>query len=233
MLPAIVSTLLNISIDFSYWYHKSNIKVMVIKTPFLVFLIGIMLFPAYVYSKTLGEYGTTYPIIEKDALEEIEERAKAIDWNKHLDKKKWEDKIKNYKPDNLTSLPRAKQDKIFNVDMTYTLDMDIPDGKGGILYPKGYTFNPLVFINYPNTLVVINGDDKKQVEWFNKSQYSDDIKTMLLLTEGNYFKLREQLKRPVYSANKQITDRLKLQSVPSIVSQKGLFMEIKEIKIDD
>jgi len=28
--------------------------------------------------------------------------------------------------------------------MTYTTEIDVPDGKGGVLYPKGYTFNPSI-----------------------------------------------------------------------------------------
>ena len=41
--------------------------------------------------------------------------------------------------------------------MTYTTEIDVPDGKGGILYPKGYTFNPLEYLTYSKTIIVING----------------------------------------------------------------------------
>ena len=38
----------------------------------------------------------------------------------------------NIVPENLVKLPAAKENRAFLVDMTYTLDVDLPDGKGGI-----------------------------------------------------------------------------------------------------
>ena len=41
-----------------------------------------------VEAKVLGTYGATYPIAERDALEEIQERARQVDWQKVLDRRK-------------------------------------------------------------------------------------------------------------------------------------------------
>ncbi len=43
--------------------------------------------------------------------------------------------------------------------MTFTLGNDIPDGKGGVLYPKGYAFNPSNYLSLTSLLVVIDSDD--------------------------------------------------------------------------
>jgi len=71
-------------------------------------------------------------------------------------------------------LPSALEDSIRTVDMTYTTEFDVPDGRGNILYPKGYVFNPLEYVYLPNMLVFINGGKKDQVEWFNSSAYFND-----------------------------------------------------------
>ncbi len=42
------------------------------------------------HAKDLGIAGATYPIAEKDALAEIEERAKQVDWEKVIKKDKME-----------------------------------------------------------------------------------------------------------------------------------------------
>jgi len=200
----------------------------------LIIALFIFLCPNLAIASThvLGAFGRTYSIIERDALEEIKEHASKIDWHKHFNKEKAERAVKNYQPEKMTALPRATENRTFSVDMTYTLDFDIPDGKGGILYPKGYTFNPLDYVQLPNILVVINASDKKQVEWFESSQYINDYKTMCLITEGKFWTLSQELQKPVFYANKQIVERFKLKAVPSVVQQKGQYMEVKEFDVE-
>ena len=181
----------------------------------------------------LGTVGVTYEIAEEDALVAFQERAKQVDWSKIFSREKTEKLIREYKPKGLVSLPRASEDRTFHVDMTYTLEFDIPDGKGGILYPKGYTFNPLDYVQMPTVLVIINADDTDQVKWFKESGYDKDFKAMLLLVGGSYSDLAEKLDRPVFYADERITSKFKLKAVPSVVRQDGAFMEVKEFQIPE
>jgi len=181
--------------------------------------------------KDLGTVGTVYPIAEPDALKELKSRAARVDWNKVFDREKVRRKVTNFKPRDLKKLPAAHRDRSFLADLTYTLDMDIPDGKGGILYPKGYTFNPLDYVRMRRTIVVINGNDRRQVEWFRKSPWFKDINAMLLLTDGGYHALGESLRRPVFYASRLIVERLQLKAVPSVAAQKGRFMEVREYHV--
>jgi len=185
------------------------------------------------FAINLGTVGVTYEIAEEDALAAFQERAKQVNWNKVFSKEKAEKLIREYKPEGLVSLPRASEDRTFHVDMTYTLEFDIPDGKGGILYPRGYTFNPLDYVQMPAILVVINGDDTDQVKWFRGSGYDKDFKTMLLLVGGSYSDLAEKLDRPVFYADEKITSKFKLKVVPSVIRQDGIFMEVKEFQIQE
>lgn len=192
----------------------------------VVIVITLLLGTASVQAKVLGTYGMTYQISEKDALAEIEARARQVDWNKVLDKKK----VENYQgPPDRMSLPRAKRNRSFLVDMTYSTEIDVPDGKGGILYPKGYTFNPLDYVTYPKTLVVINGSDPDQVKWLAGSEYDKRLDVTLLLTEGSFKTVAKKVSRPVFYADRKIIERLKLQAVPSIIRQKGRMMEVTEV----
>jgi conjugal transfer pilus assembly protein TraW len=201
-----------------------------LRTDALIFAIMLLLSSSS-YASVIGSAGATYPIIEKDALNEIEENVDKIDWKRHMNRMK--DSLVSYRPANLHPLSRAKEDRTFAVDLTYTLEFDIPDGNGGILYPKGYTFNPLDYASLPNILVFINGDDKKQIEWFRNSVYSGDHRVMLLLTDGSYVSLSERLQRPVFYASRQIAERFRLQAVPSVVYQQGKTVEVKEFGIKD
>ena len=179
-------------------------------------------------ARELGTVGATYAIAEKDALVEIEQKAKSIDWSKVIKRKP----IEEYNgPEDRMSLPRAARNRSFPVDMTYTLQIDIPDGKGGILYPKGYTFNPLDYISFTKALVVINGNDQEQVKWFAASEYKGRVDVMLLLTEGHYGRLGKKLAVPLFYADSQIVERLHLVAVPSVVKQEGTEMVVREIAV--
>lgn len=197
----------------------------------VMFLIGILLAASNVCGEImdLGTVGRVYPIAEKNCLNEIKEKAKKLDWEKI--RKEGIEKAKRYKPENLAKLPKATQDRTFLVDMSYTLENDIPNGEGGIMYPKGYRFDPLKYIDYPIKLVIIDGSDSDQVAWFQNSSYAKDYRVRLLITDGYHFELRKKLKRPVYYAHRLIVERLQLDRLPCIVIQKGVHMEVKEIAI--
>jgi conjugal transfer pilus assembly protein TraW len=184
-------------------------------------------------AKELGSVGATWPIAEQDALAELEARAKEVDWSSVMDRRKMERSLRDYRPEGMTSLPAAKKDRTFQVDMNYTLDFDIPDGKGGILYPRGYSFNPLAYAFFPGVLVVIDGDDARQVKWFQASPYGKDHRVRLLLSGGPYYEIMARLKRPVFYANGRIAKRLGLAAVPAVVFQKGTIMEVREYAIED
>ncbi len=202
------------------------IKILCINTLMLVLAV-----PGY--AKDLGTSGATYPITEKDALTEMQERAKQVDWEKAIKKDKMEKAIKDFKPGGIKQLPRAADSRVFHVDMTYTLEVDIKDKDGNVLYPKGFVFNPLDYIHNPGTIfVVINGADPSQVNWFKKSRYVSDPSVTLMITDGSYYEMSKQLKRPVFYAIHGVIERFELQYVPSIIQQKGRFMEVNEIDVD-
>ncbi len=191
-----------------------------------------MLIPLYCLSaKNLGQIGMVYPIVEPDALKEIKEKAAAVDWNAYINSVK--SKIPNFKPTNVKKLKTAKKDRIFTVDPTYTLEYNIVDHRGNIVYPKGYTFNPLDYVHYPNKIVVINGANEKQVNWFTNLPFAKNINTVLLISDGSYEKLSKKLKRPVFYLTENIANRLKIEAVPSIIQQKGNLLEVKEINVEE
>jgi conjugal transfer pilus assembly protein TraW len=191
----------------------------------------LLLASTQVPAKDLGRYGTLYPIAEPDALVEMKAKAARVDWGKYLNRDRMARKIREYKPKELVKLPAARHDRTFLVDMSHTLNTDIPDGKGGILYQKGYTFNPLDYVKLDRTLVIINGSDRRQVDWFRRSVWKKDINVMLLLTDGSYSTLGKRLKRPVFYADRMLVTRLKLQAVPSVAVQKGRMIEVTEYEV--
>jgi len=183
------------------------------------------------FAKHLGTVGNVYPIGEPDALAEIREAVARVDWEKAIDRQHKLEMIKNFRPRDLHPLPAAKLDKSFLVDMTYTLDSDIPDGKGGVLYPRGFSFNPLDYVSLTSVLVVIDAGDRWQVDWFKTSPYAEDYRTRLILSGGDYYDLSEELDRPVFYLMDTVARRLKLAAVPSVVGQQDNMLQVREVML--
>lgn len=182
----------------------------------------------------LGKAGNTYPVQEKDLGEVIRARGQQV--KPQLDKMATAklQAMKNYKPKDLKRLPTVKINQTRLVDMTYTVKEDIPwiDQNGrylGVLYPKGYKFNPLVYRPYKKILVVINGNDPNQINWFASSVYAKDIRVNLLLSDGNYYTVSQKLRRPAMYLGSEVSSAFHLRAVPSIVYQSGDKMLVKEI----
>ncbi|WP_224962478.1 hypothetical protein [Geomonas subterranea] len=178
-------------------------------------------------AKNLGVVGKTYPFAERDALAEIEERAKQVDWNKHLAKLKTD--VARYKPE-LPDLPRVIADRVRRIDSTYTLDVDVPDPRdpSRVLYPKGFSFNPFQYFTLPGCIVFVDVGDKKQLAWLKKSSFAADASATILLTGGEAAKAEEMFSRPFTYASSSIVDRLNILAVPSAACQKGVEVEVHE-----
>lgn len=197
-------------------------------------IIGLTIFCSllgtdFSFAKHLDTAGNLYPIVEPDALSEIREAAARVDWEKVINREQKLAMIKNFRPVDLHPLPVAKEDKLFLVDMTYTLDSDIPDGKGGVLYPKGFTFNPLDYVSLTSVLVVIDAGDRRQVDWFKVSPYAEDYRTRLILSGGDYYDLSEELDRPLFYLREAVARRLQLAAVPSVVRQQDNMLQVREV----
>ncbi len=185
-------------------------------------------------ARDLCTFGTVYDIVEKDALKELEEKAKSIDFSKAVDRNALVKKARDFTPEDVKEMKAigpARKDRTFLVDMTYTLERDIKDDKGTIVYPAGYSFNPLNYVTYPRTLVILNGKRPEHIRWFEESSYAKDTKVTLLLTDGSYGELSRSLKRPVFYASTKLIEVFKIRAVPSVVRQSGAYMEVTEVRI--
>lgn len=207
-----------------------------LKTNFAAALLIITL-AAYAAANSmiqhLGSAGATYELVEADALTEIKEAAARVDWESVLDREKLHEKVRQYRPHDLRRLPRAQQDRVFLADMTYSLKMDIPDGKGGVLYPKGFTFNPLDYVSMNSIFVIIDGADPRQVEWFAASEHAQDLRVRLILSGGDYTALIRALERPVFYLSEIMADRFQLSAVPSVVQQHGRALKVREVYVEE
>jgi conjugal transfer pilus assembly protein TraW len=175
----------------------------------------------------LGRAGETYPVVEPDIVAELKERA----LHNQPTREEMVQKIKHYQPHNLKQLPAATENRTFLVDMTYTLTTDLFDRDGRLLYPKGYTFNPLDYVSFPGGMVVLDGANSKQLNWFKESPYYENHRAKLLISGGYAYELVQKLKRPVFYLTQKVAERLHLAAVPSVVVQQGKNLQVSEVYV--
>ena len=173
----------------------------------------------------LEPVGPTSAVIETDLAEELRSRAVRVDVEqlRHAQAR--------YQPANLHALPRATKDTTTMVDLTHTLEQDVQDANGQVLYPAGFTFNPLRYVSLSGALVVIDGSDPEQVAWFKGSPYGSNRRALLLLSGGVAAPLRDELRRPVAYLTEDIARRLQLRAVPSIVVERDNQLVIREVSL--
>lgn len=197
----------------------------------IVFILKILLLaqaPVKIYST-----GEVYEFTENNALEDIQNniKEKTPELKKELSKmqKKSKDLIKNFKPKNMIALTPAIKNHTFYPDMRYTNPENIYDNHGNIIYPKGFTFNPLDFIRTSQQYIVIDGSRDDEIKWLVDNNYTDKIKYKILISDGNYIEVRKKIKQLVFYLLPKITNKFQLKHTPSIIAQVGNKMEVKEI----
>lgn len=166
--------------------------------------------------------GVTYSIEEQDALEEIQERAEKADVNEYIAKKQRADwSVWRGHP-----LPESTENKERFFVPWYVLERDIPGPKGEILYPKGFTFNPLTHIKLPQRVVVFKLDQFKKVKRYLKPS---DI---LIADSGDVVDASSKWGVHINILSEQIANRFGVQRAPSFVEQQGTQLRIREININ-
>lgn len=169
-------------------------------------------------SETLG---AVYPIVERDALEEITASAEKIQDRPLTDKppKEWS-ALQPY------PLPVAASNRVRAYIPWYVVPEAIKDPKGKVVYPKGFKFNPLIYTRIPNRLVVASERTLPLVE--AQLRPTDQ----LILCQGDLFGVGERLARPTFILQRQLKERLGLTHQPVIVEQVGEKLLITEIAED-
>ncbi|ODT93173.1 MAG: conjugal transfer protein TraW, partial [Sphingobium sp. SCN 64-10] len=119
-------------------------------------------------------------------------------------------------------LGQAKADRVRSLVPFYTVEEDIrlPDGR--LLYPKGFTFNPLDYVSLPQRLVIVHPRD---LGWALKQARFTDF---ILLTAGDALVLSERSGRPLFILEERVKERLGLVVAPVIVAQQGKKLVLTE-----
>ncbi|UZW57792.1 conjugal transfer protein TraW [Sphingobium sp. JS3065] len=170
--------------------------------------------PATAATSTIGR---TWPIAEPDAMTEIEARAaRAPSLASRLGPRS------SWSALQAAGLGQARVGRVRTLVPFYTLEEDVrlPDGR--LLYPKGFTFNPLDYVSLPQRLIIVHPRD---LGWALKQARFTDF---ILLTAGDALDLSERSGRPLFILEERVKERLGLTVAPVIVAQQGKKLVLTE-----
>jgi conjugal transfer pilus assembly protein TraW len=201
-----------------------------IKVASLVVLIA----SSSVFARDLGVIGVTYPIIERDLIEVIHERIQEKTKSGELDalNKELKETAKQRARRPLgVLLPTAQVYRAIEINPIYTVDKDITDADGKVIYKAGTQINPLEVKPLTKTLCFIDGDDPEQVKWLQNYCAKNRL-NKLILVNGDYLALSNQLNLRIYFDQRgYLVGRFGIKAVPAVIRQSGQVLYVEEFPV--
>jgi len=185
-------------------------------------------------AKDFGVIGKTYPIIERDLIEVIHERIQQKKESGELDAlhRGMAERSKGYarRPPGV-ALPRAEEYRVTEVNPVYTLEKDITDADGKVIFKAGTKVNPLEVNPLTKTLCFIDGDDPEQVIWL-KTYCGKDLRNKLIMVNGDYLAVTEKTGMRIYFDQRgYLVERFGIKAVPAVIRQNGKVLYVEEFPI--
>ena len=178
-------------------------------------------------AKDFGIQGHVWEIAEEDILQVISQKLANLDieaFNKEMS-----EKVKSYvaRPPEVVGLVKMKEYSTTYYDPSYTLERDIVDHKGRLIYAKGKKLNPLEQVPLREALIFIDGDDKRQVEYALRIHKELKENVKIILTNGAPLELQKKHKIWIYFDQKgKLTSQLGITAIPALVIQEDFRLKI-------
>lgn len=202
----------------------------------LAFSLAIALASAGVGAVNLGTLGPTYGIAETHLLNFIDQRLREKERSGELQRLMQDaqargiDAVKHPQP--VTGLHATETARTFYVDPSFTLDRNIVDAQGHLLFAAGTRKNPLDVVSLSKRLLFFDGSDRRQVTQAKALIARYDGKVKPILTGGSYLDLMRAWHVPVYFDQQGVlTQRFGIRQVPALVSQEGARLRIDEVVV--
>ena len=184
----------------------------------------------------LGVVGPTYRIAEPNLLDVIHERL--IEREKSGELRRLEEAARArateavLHPAPVPHITTTSAPRTFYFDPTFTLQENLIDEQGRVLFPAGTRKNPLEVVSLSRHLLFFDGRDALQVLQARALITHYDGRVKPILVAGSYLDLMKTWQAPVYYDQQGLlTRRLGITQVPALVSQDGMRLRIDELAV--
>jgi len=184
----------------------------------------------------LGTIGPTYRIEEPHLLADIERRLLDKERTGELRRLMDEARTRGVDavrfPEPVSGVQVTSRARTFYFDPTFTLDRNLVDAQGRLMFAAGIRKNPLEIVSLSKRLLFFDARDARQVTRARQLIASNGGRVKPILTGGSYLELMKAWRTPIYYDQQGLlTRRLGIRQVPALVSQEGRLLRIDEISV--
>lgn len=182
----------------------------------------------------LGTIGPLYPIAEPHLLDDIRQRLQEKERSGELKRLEQQARARGVNavshPKPVAGVRPAETARTFYFDPSFTLDRNVFDDKGQLLFAAGTRKNPLEVVALSKHLLFFDARDQRQVARARELIAFYQGRAKPILVGGSYLDLMKAWRlRVYYDQQGLLTRRLGITQVPAIVSQEGLRLRIDEL----
>ena len=188
------------------------------------------------HAEDLGTIGPTYAITEPNLLAFIEQRLREKERSGELARLEAQARSRGTEavtqPKPVAGLRATEAARSFYFDPSFTLDRNILDAQGHLLFAAGLRKNPLEVVSLSKHLLFFDARDRRQVVRARELIASYQGKVKPILTAGSYLDLMKSWRMPVYYDQQGVlVRRFGITQVPALVSQEGMRLRIDELEV--
>ena len=206
-------------------------------------LVGLLVLGAPVlggalpaHATDLGTLGPTYEIGEPHLLRFIEERLREKERSGELQRLVEQAQARGIEavkqPAPVSGLRPTEVARTFYVDPSFTLDHNIMDASGRLMFAAGTRKNPLEVVSLSRQLLFFDARDARQLRRARELLADRGGRIKPILTGGSYLELMKAGRMPVfYDQQGVLVRRFGIHQVPAIVSQEGKRLRVDEMEL--
>ena len=198
--------------------------------------LALLVGPGAAPAADLGVIGPTYGISEPHLLTFIEQRLREKERSGELQGLMQDAQARGIesvrRPAAVPGLRATETARTFYVDPSFTLDRNIVDAQGRLMFAAGFRKNPLDVVSLSKQLLFFDARDSRQVTRARELMARYEGKVKPILTGGSYLDLMKAWRVPVYFDQQgSLTRRFGIRQVPALVSQEGLRLRVDEVAL--
>lgn len=187
-------------------------------------------------AEDLGTIGPTYAISEPHLLAFIKQRLRAKERSGELARLAEQARTRGIttvtQPQPVPGLRTTEAARSFFLDPSFTLDRNILDAQGHLLFAAGTRKNPLEVVSLSKHLLFFDARDRRQVAQARELMARYQGKLKPILTAGSYLELMQAWRTPVYYDQQGVLSRrFGIRQVPALVSQEGMRLRVDELEL--
>jgi conjugal transfer pilus assembly protein TraW len=206
------------------------------KFSIVITVITLILLPVCCKAKDLGVIGPTYEIAERDLIEVILDRFRGMEDAGELEqlqdayKRRVIEGIENPKP--VAGIQPTQTARTYYIDPTWTLDRDVVDEAGRVMFPAETQVNPFDYDRLSKTLLFFDGGNNRQVEFARQFIAESKLPVKTILIAGEPLELMRKWKQEVFFDQGGVLIRyFSIKHSPAVVTQEGRRFRIDEIRL--